>query len=212
MMPSQEEMDREYQRELNAALQARLGDLGINPIPPEIERILAEQEEQLLRAAAAIAPATQAASYHLHQHRMEELRTLGRLGRSGRTPPVDHPREPATPQRDTGPPVLKPIAVEEREDLRPRAPATRTGRPSEYDDLAREVEREYSARTQAANGKRVTKAECIRAVVDLHIPMPDHTADAGARNKAKFDRNHLIEALTHRMKPSHPSRPPRPTT
>jgi len=129
MMPSQEEMDREYQRELNAALQARLGDLGINPIPPEIERILAEQEEQLLRAAAAIAPATQAASYHLHQHRMEELRTLGRLGRSGRTPPVDHPREPATPQRDTGPPVLKPIAVEEREDLRPRAPATTWERP-----------------------------------------------------------------------------------
>lgn len=129
MMPSQEEMDREYQRELNAALQARLGDLGINPIPPEIERILAEQEEQLLRAAAAIAPATQAASYHLHQHRMEELRTLGRLGRSGRTPPVDHPREPATPQRDTGPPVLKPIAVEEREDLRPRAPAPTRERP-----------------------------------------------------------------------------------
>lgn len=129
MMPSQEEMDRAYQRELNAAMQARLGDLGINPIPPEIERTLAEHEAQLMRAAAAICPAAQDASYYLHQHRMEEVRALGQLWRSGRTPPVDHPREPATPQHDIGPPVLKTVAGEEQEDRQPRAPAPTRERP-----------------------------------------------------------------------------------
>lgn len=128
-MPSQEEMDREYNRAVNAAMQARLGDLGINPIPPEIERTLAEHEAQLMRAAAAICPAAQDASYYLHQHRMEEVRALGQFWRSGRTPPVDHPREPATPQHDIGPPVLKTVAGEEQEGRQPRAPAPTQERP-----------------------------------------------------------------------------------
>ena len=95
-----------------------------------------------------------------------------------------------------------------------RSPAPRTGRPSEYDDLVQEVEQEIIIRTQAANGKRPTNAECIRAVVHRHIPMPDHTADAGERNKAKVDRERLIGALAHCMKPSsnYQSRRRRPIT
>ena len=107
-----------------------------------------------------------------------------------------------------------PAQGRDRPQARLGAPAPRTGRPSEYDDLTQEVEQELSIRTQTANGKRVTKAECIRAVVHRHIPMPDHTADAGERNKAKVDREHLIGALAHCMKPSstYQSRRRRPIT
>jgi len=75
------------------------------------------------------------------------------------------------------------------------------GRMRLYDDLVVEVKKEHLERTHTANGKRVTKAECIRAVVSRHIPMPDY-ADYQARLNVKAEREKLIEALTHRMKPS----------
>ena len=125
----------------------------------------------------------------------------------GHTPPwepapaVEKPGAPRTPGGPAAPPG-EPASGGKR-DL-PRAAASPTGAAGRlrlYDDLVREVEQEHTQRTLAAHGQRVTKAECIRAVVSRHLPMPDPT-DYPARDKVKAKREKLIEALTHRMKPS----------
>ena len=125
----------------------------------------------------------------------------------GHTPPWEPApaaEEPCAPLTPGGPasPTAEP-ATGGQQDFPPSTatPTGSAGRMRLYDDLVREVEQEHRERTLAANGIRVTKAECIRAVVNRHLPTPDPT-DYQAREKVKAKRDNLIEALTHRMKPS----------
>ena len=88
------------------------------------------------------------------------------------------------------------------QEAEPAQQQVSAGRPDVLGELADEAFATMAAMEAASPGRRVTKAEAIRAVVDKHIPKPDPSASLQLRTAAQQKREEMTRSLTDKMKPS----------